>query len=113
MIFQFLMAANMKTNIAVIFLMAEALSTSETSVNLYQTTQHNIPEDSQLHFKVFHLRTSFQVLSKSVVHTSCIICEKLDGCTDMSVSKPQMLAKYRAYTRNTSYGIQVESLPQR
>jgi hypothetical protein len=29
-------------------LMMEASSTSETSVNLYQTTQHNIPEDSHL-----------------------------------------------------------------
>jgi hypothetical protein len=26
-----------------------AMSTSETSVNLYQTTRRNIPEDSHLH----------------------------------------------------------------
>jgi hypothetical protein len=29
--------------------MMEELSTFETSVNLHQTTQRNIPEDSQLH----------------------------------------------------------------
>jgi hypothetical protein len=32
-----------------IALMTEAESTSETSVNFYQTTQHNNPEDSHLH----------------------------------------------------------------
>jgi hypothetical protein len=30
-------------------LMMEAVSTSETSGNIYQTTPHNIPEDSHLH----------------------------------------------------------------
>jgi hypothetical protein len=33
----------------VIALMMEATSTSETSVNFYQTTRHNSPEDSHLH----------------------------------------------------------------
>jgi hypothetical protein len=32
-----------------IALMMEAVSTSETLVNLYQTTRRNIPEDSNLH----------------------------------------------------------------
>jgi hypothetical protein len=32
-----------------IALMMEAASTSETSVNFYQTTRRNIPEDSHLH----------------------------------------------------------------
>jgi hypothetical protein len=31
-----------------IALMMEAASTSETSVNFYQTVRHNIPEDSHL-----------------------------------------------------------------
>jgi hypothetical protein len=31
-----------------IALMMEALSTSETSVNIYQTTRRNVPEDSEL-----------------------------------------------------------------
>jgi hypothetical protein len=30
-------------------LMMEAVSTSETSVNIYQTKWHNIPEDSHIH----------------------------------------------------------------
>jgi hypothetical protein len=34
---------------AIIFLMMEAASTSETSVNFYQTTRRNNPEDSHLH----------------------------------------------------------------
>jgi hypothetical protein len=33
----------------VITLMMEAASTTETSVNFYQTTWRNIPEDSHLH----------------------------------------------------------------
>jgi hypothetical protein len=32
-----------------IALMMEAASTSETSVNFYQTTRRNIPEDTHLH----------------------------------------------------------------
>jgi hypothetical protein len=32
-------------------LMMEAASTSETSMNLYQTTRRNIPEDSHLHIR--------------------------------------------------------------
>jgi hypothetical protein len=32
-----------------IALMMEAVSSSETSVNFYQTTRRNIPEDSHLH----------------------------------------------------------------
>jgi hypothetical protein len=32
-----------------IALMMEAVSTSETSVNFYQTIQRNIPEDNHLH----------------------------------------------------------------
>jgi hypothetical protein len=36
---------------SVIALMIEAGSTSETSVNIYQTTRRNIPEDSRLHIR--------------------------------------------------------------
>jgi hypothetical protein len=33
--------------LTIIALMMKAVSTSETSANFYQTTQHNIPEHSQ------------------------------------------------------------------
>jgi hypothetical protein len=33
---------------SIVTLMMEAASTSETSVNFYQTTRRNIPEDSHL-----------------------------------------------------------------
>jgi hypothetical protein len=50
--FQFLTAVSMKMtffwDVAIIALMMEAVSTSETSVNFYQATWHNIPEDSHL-----------------------------------------------------------------
>jgi hypothetical protein len=36
--------------------MMEAVSTSETSVNFYQTTRRNIPEDSYLQDKQFPKR---------------------------------------------------------
>jgi hypothetical protein len=57
-----------------IVLMMEAVSTYETSVNFYQTTRRNIPEDSHLHTRrrenlKSHLRiplkqeiTSFRVI---------------------------------------------------
>jgi hypothetical protein len=35
-----------------IILMMEAASTSETSVNFYQTTRRNTPEDSHLHISL-------------------------------------------------------------
>jgi hypothetical protein len=35
----------------IISLMMEAAGTSETSVNFYQTTRRNIPEDSQHHIR--------------------------------------------------------------
>jgi hypothetical protein len=35
--------------VSIITLMMEAVSSSETSVNIYQTTQCNIPEESHLH----------------------------------------------------------------
>jgi hypothetical protein len=35
----------------IIALMVEAVTPSETSVNFYQTTRRNIPEDSHLHIR--------------------------------------------------------------
>jgi hypothetical protein len=40
-------------------LMMEAVSSSETSVNIYQITRRNIPEDNHLHTR----RLSYQILS--------------------------------------------------
>jgi hypothetical protein len=40
-------------NLFWIALMMEAASTSETSVNFYQTAQHNNPEYSHLHLFIF------------------------------------------------------------
>jgi hypothetical protein len=36
---------------AIVALMMEAASTSETSVNFYQTARRNNPEDSHFHFQ--------------------------------------------------------------
>jgi hypothetical protein len=47
-----------------IALMMETASTSETSINFYQTTRRNIPEDSHLHFatvRTWNL-TNFQLV---------------------------------------------------
>jgi hypothetical protein len=38
-------------SLAISFLMIEAASTSETSVNFYKTTRRNNPEDSHLHIR--------------------------------------------------------------
>jgi hypothetical protein len=35
-------------------LMMEAASTSETSVNFYETTRRNIPEDRHLHLDIYN-----------------------------------------------------------
>jgi hypothetical protein len=36
---------------SIIGTMMEAVTTFETSVNFYQTTRHNVPEDSHLHIR--------------------------------------------------------------
>jgi hypothetical protein len=43
--------------------MMEAVSTSETSVNFYQTTRCTIPEDSHLQFLLFHFSIRGQIFS--------------------------------------------------
>jgi hypothetical protein len=51
-----LTASNFKTMIT---LMMEAVRTSETSVHLYESTRHNIPEGCELHFNEFHNFTPY------------------------------------------------------
>jgi hypothetical protein len=46
--FHFISPDPVSLSASCIALMMEAVSTSETSVNLYHTTQRNIPEDSHL-----------------------------------------------------------------
>jgi hypothetical protein len=41
--------------------MMEAVSTSETTANLDQTTRHNIPEDSFIHAAVRILNLTYSV----------------------------------------------------
>jgi hypothetical protein len=47
-----LLAASIIRAALIIALMMESASTSETSVNFYQTTQRNNPEDSHLHTRL-------------------------------------------------------------
>jgi hypothetical protein len=54
--------------IRAIALMMEAVSTSETLVNFYQTIRHNVPEDSHLHIrrhenlKSHHFKPCFSII---------------------------------------------------
>jgi hypothetical protein len=52
---------------AIIVLMMEAVSTSETMVNFYQTTRHNIPEDSFLQNQHLHRRENSKSQTKFVI----------------------------------------------
>jgi hypothetical protein len=63
---------------AIITLMMVAVNTSETSVNLYKTTQHNIPEDRPLNtgprenLKFSHAQDIVtNVSDKPVITTEC------------------------------------------
>jgi hypothetical protein len=56
----------------IIALMMEAASTSETSVNFYQTTRRNIPEDNHLHTRRRENLKSHQYLKKVVKHVERI-----------------------------------------
>jgi hypothetical protein len=47
---------------SIIGAMMEAASTSETSVNFYQTTRRNNPEDSRLHIRGFPETDSVMLL---------------------------------------------------
>jgi hypothetical protein len=65
--------------------MMESGSTSEMSVNVYQTTQHNIPEDSHLHTRRRENVKSHQVswfvvfsLERITVHVAVIIIQPDD-----------------------------------
>jgi hypothetical protein len=52
--YQFLVATNIKTAVFSLFvLMMESVNTSETSVNIYQITWRNIPDEG--HFHKLHL----------------------------------------------------------
>jgi hypothetical protein len=53
-------------------LMMEAVSTSETSVNLYETTRRNIPEDSHLHTRR-HQNLKYQAVGLDHVIASVVI----------------------------------------
>jgi hypothetical protein len=55
----------------IIALMTEAVSTSETSVGFYQTTEHNIPEDSHL-LQSFSSQFVFLLAPLSIVFSSVI-----------------------------------------
>jgi hypothetical protein len=55
-----------------IALIMEAASTSETSVNFYQTTQRNNPEDSHLQFHPHHYQLiihKYLIVSRSMSMT--------------------------------------------
>jgi hypothetical protein len=69
-----------------ISLMMVAVSTSETSVNVYQTIQHNIPEDShfhtrrlenlkshKLHYKLFRVLLMFRLAGAATFCTSLLV----------------------------------------
>jgi hypothetical protein len=53
-------------NVRVITLMMEAASTSEMSVNFYQTTWHNISEDSHLHLIIYVLCLGHQLVETNL-----------------------------------------------
>jgi hypothetical protein len=61
-----------------IVLMIDAVSTSETSVNFYETTRPNIPEDSHLQFTVEFRRALYTVfmyyiyMLRKLNYSSCI-----------------------------------------
>jgi hypothetical protein len=52
---------------SIVGLIFEALSTSETSVNIYQRTQRNIPEDSHLRLHASRFTLVQQCLSISYI----------------------------------------------
>jgi hypothetical protein len=62
--------------------MMKAASTSETSINFYQTTRRNIPEDSHLHAG-YYLRSYWKILSlelqTSIDRSKIIVCCLLEG----------------------------------
>jgi hypothetical protein len=51
-------------------LVMEAVSTSETSVNFYETTRRNIPKDSHLHIRrCENLKSNFENICHRVIQT--------------------------------------------
>jgi hypothetical protein len=56
-----------------IALMMEAVSTSETSVNFYQTTRRYNPEDSHLHIRRRENLKSNVLISLCRVQSNCVV----------------------------------------
>jgi hypothetical protein len=52
--------------------MTEATSTSETSVNFYQTTRRNNPEDSHLHTRRLENMKSHSVSRSPYLYLMCV-----------------------------------------
>jgi hypothetical protein len=67
---------HLRSACCLIALMTEAVRTSETSVNLYQTSRHKIPEDSyfqRISFILYRLLVEELVSSLWVVGTSLLL----------------------------------------
>jgi hypothetical protein len=56
------------------FQMMETVSSSETSVNICQTTRCNIPEDSHLHTRLENLKSCTWCWSKTYILGRTVIC---------------------------------------
>jgi hypothetical protein len=60
----------------------EAANTSETSVNYYQTTRRNNPEDSHLHFIVCFGKLSYRtVVTNILFFCAILVCINVFGPT--------------------------------
>jgi hypothetical protein len=62
---------------AAIALMVEAAGTSETSVNFYQTTRRNIPENSHVQFEQLSSKTSY---GNTLIHEEILFCYLTTPC---------------------------------
>jgi hypothetical protein len=72
----------------VIALMMEAVRTSETSVNLYQTTRHNIPDDS-------HLQTNNQSTNAVIGLLCYLLCSSVNSVLLLTGAKLFVIAEVK------------------
>jgi hypothetical protein len=85
----------------VIALKMEAVNTSETSVNIYQTTRRNIPEDSHLHTRLRENPKSHQIFNSFNMLSCFLVLTLLSSFSDCGHIAPSSNQQQGARSNHT------------
>jgi hypothetical protein len=85
-------------------LMMEAVSTYETSVNFYQTTRRNIPEDSHLHTRhQENLKSGLPILQRSILPPSSGLMIEIECSSETPTPTYKSTRRYNPEDQHRRY----------